>query len=108
METSQVDVKVIALSELHEPEASAGRPLMNETNPLHQIKARLQVCIGDVEITVGELLNAKEHQILRLDRPIEHPIDLLLDGKLVARGQLVAVNDHFAVRITDLPVALKI
>jgi flagellar motor switch protein FliN/FliY len=35
-------------------------------------------------------------------------VDLLLDGKVVARGQLVAVDGHFAVRITELPVALKL
>jgi len=108
-EASPVDIKVIALSELHEAatERTPARSLIAEINPLHQVKARLQVCIGEAEITVGELLNAKEHQVLRLDKQVEQPIDLLLDGKLVARGQLVAVDDYFAVRITDLPVALK-
>lgn len=108
MKTAQADIKVIALSELQEQPSPAARPLLHDTSPLHQVKARLQVCIGEVEMTVGDLLAAKEHQIVRLDKPIEHPIDLLLDGKVVARGQLVAVDDHFAVRITDLPVTLKI
>ncbi len=49
---------------------------------------------------------AKEHQVLRLDRGVDQPVDLTIEGKVVARGQLVAVDGHFAVRITELPVAL--
>ncbi|MNY65664.1 flagellar motor switch protein [compost metagenome] len=55
---------------------------------------------------MGELLSAKEHQVLKLDRGIEQPVDLTIEGKVVARGQLVAVDGHFAVRITELPMAL--
>lgn len=76
-------------------------------NPLHQVKARLQVCIGEATITVGELLQAREHQVLRLDRALAEPVEVLLEGRVVARGELVAVDDQFAVRITELPVPLK-
>ena len=82
-------------------------PVMDH-HPLHQVKARLLVSVGEVTVTVGELMAAKEHQVLRLDRTLEHPVDLLLEGQVVARGQLVAVDDHFAVRITELPIALQL
>lgn len=57
---------------------------------------------------MGELLGAKEHQVIRLDREIDQAVDLTVEGKVVARGQLVAVDGHFAVRITELPVALSL
>jgi flagellar motor switch protein FliN/FliY len=76
-------------------------------NPLHRIKARLQVCIGEATITVGELMQAREHQVIRLDRTLAEPVELMLEGKVVARGELVAVDDQFAVRITELPMPLK-
>lgn len=103
----------IALPDLHadadtdvsEPGAG-GAPILSDWNPLHQIKARLQVCIGEATLSVGELLATREGQVLRLDRTVDQPVDLTIEGKVVARGQLVAVDDHFAVRITELPVAL--
>ncbi len=103
--------QVISLSELHgEPahrlQASAV-PVLDSLNPLHSVRARLQVCVGEVELSVGELLAAKEHQVLVLNRTIEQPVDMLLEGKVVARGHLVAVDGCFAVRITELPVPLR-
>ena len=101
--------QVISLSELQgealQPEPPA-RLLENE-NPLHSVRARLQVCVGQVEVSLGELMGAREHQVLVLDRAVEHPVDLLLEGKTVARGELMAVDGKFALRITELPVSLK-
>jgi len=99
-------VQVIRLSEMHDAHASGGA-VVEDINPLHQVKARLQVCVGEATMTVGELLGAREHQVLVLDRHVQQPVDLLLEGKVVARGQLVAAGEHFAVRITELPVPLK-
>ena len=75
-------------------------------NPLHGIRTRLSVVLGGIELTVGELLGAKEQQVLRLDRSIEQPVDVMLEGQVVARGMLVAVGENFGVRITELPRAL--
>jgi flagellar motor switch protein FliN/FliY len=56
---------------------------------------------------VGDLLAAKEHQVLVLDRKVDQPVDLLLEGKVIARGQLVAVDGCFAVRISELTAPLN-
>ncbi|HEY9024256.1 MAG TPA: FliM/FliN family flagellar motor switch protein [Burkholderiaceae bacterium] len=89
--------------------ASDASPLLATApvNPLHQIKTQLQVCIGDIHLTVGELMSAREHQVLVLDRQLSQPVDVMLEGRVVARGELVAVDDQFAVRITELPLPLK-
>ena len=97
----------IDLTELPDGPGNARPVLADAVSPLHHIKTRLQVCVGHVELTVGELMSAKEHQVLVLDRLVDQPVDVLLEGKVVARGQLVAVDDQFAVRITDIPVPLK-
>ncbi len=83
-------------------------PLVPSLHPLHQVKTTLQVCVGSATLTVGELLGAQEQQVLQLDRDIHQPVDLLLEGHVVARGQLVAVGDRFAVRITELPLPMNI
>ena len=87
--------------------AQPGGPLAPAANPLHAVKVRLQVCVGQAAMTVGQLLGAREHEVLALDRDVEQPVDLLLEGRVVARGQLVAVDGRFGVRITELPLPLK-
>jgi flagellar motor switch protein FliN len=99
--------QVISLGELHGEVAQRSAAALDNANPLHSVRARLQVCVGEAELSVGELLAAKEHQILVLDRTVDQPVDMLLEGKVVARGQLVAVDGRFAVRITELPLPLK-
>ena len=76
-------------------------------NPLHLIKAQLEVRVGEISLTVGELMAAKAQQVFPLGQRIDEPVDLLLEGRVVARGELVAMNDLFAVRITQLPIPLK-
>lgn len=105
--------QLIALTELSSSQPSSGSamPLLESAgaaNPLHQIRTKLTVCVGCAEISVGELLAAREHQVLCLDHALDQPVDLLLEGQVVARGQLVAVDEHFAVRITELPFPLKV
>lgn len=82
-------------------------PVLANINPLHAIKAKLQVCVGQTEISLGDLIAAKESDVLILDRKIDEAVDLLLSGKVVARGLLVASEGRFAIRITELPLPLK-
>ena len=101
-------VRALALPPLADgAHGAAGLLETAPVNPLHQIKTQLQVCIGDIHLTVGELMSAREHQVLVLDRQLNQPVDVLLEGRVVARGELVAVDDQFAVRITELPLPLK-
>jgi flagellar motor switch protein FliN/FliY len=93
---------------LHQGNSPPEGPLLTSTHPLHGIKAELQVCVGYAQVTVGDLLNASEQKVVLLDRTPDHPVDLLLNGQVVARGQLVAVDGYFAVRITELPAPLSL
>jgi len=101
-------MQMLQLGGLQDAPPPSGAPLMESINPLHQIKARLQVCVGEATLTIGELLDAKEHQVIVLDRLVDQAVDFLLEGKVIARGHLVAVDDHFAVRISELPVTLRV
>jgi flagellar motor switch protein FliN/FliY len=101
--------QVISLGELHAEARTLAEPQapLVRTNPLHALRARLEVRVGEVALTVGELMQAREHQVLVLDRTLDDAVDLLLQGQVVARGELVAMEGRFALRITELPVPLK-
>jgi flagellar motor switch protein FliN/FliY len=89
--------------------APQGDALLRDPHPLHAVKVRLHVCVGHAALTVGQLLGARENEVLVLDRTVDQPVDLVLEGRVVARGQLVAVDDgSFAVRISELPLPLRL
>ena len=98
----------IALGELpaegHSPEGVA---VLENLNPIHAVKAKLHVCVGELELSIGELFATRVGQVFALDRTLNQPVDLLLQGRVVVRGQLVAVDGHFGVRVTELPIPLK-
>jgi len=100
--------QVIAMSDLEAHVVPGGgrspvtEALADAAHPLRRVKAKLTVCVGSVEVSIGELLEAQEQQVIRLDRTVEQPVDIMLEGQVVARGTLVAVDEHFAVRITEL------
>jgi len=88
--------------------AAPAGPLLSSSHPLHGIQTELQVCVGRAQLSVGDLLNASGQRVVVLDRTPEQPVDLLLNGQVVARGHLVAVDGHFAVRISELPLSLTL
>lgn len=99
--------QILGLADLAPSAAKEAPRLLSQPNPLHQVKTTLTVRLGEIELTIGELLGAKENQVLRLNRTIDQPVDILLEGQVVARGTLVAVDDCFGVSITELPLPLR-
>jgi flagellar motor switch protein FliN/FliY len=65
------------------------------------VKLNVAVRVGNAEVSVAELFEMKQGAVLVLDRTVEAPLDILVDGHVVARGTLVAVGEHFGVRITE-------
>lgn len=84
----------------------AGKPLMETKNPLLSVKTLVKVQVGQFEMSVGDFLAAKEHQIFELDQKINQEVDLVVEDKVVARGMLVAVGDNFAVKVTTPPKSI--
>ena len=66
------------------------------------VKAQVSVVAGSADTTVGEVLAMKEGAILTLNTALNAPFDVVLNGTVIARGELVAVGEHFGVRITQV------
>jgi flagellar motor switch protein FliN/FliY len=98
--------QIIELPELPTGHASEGHLLLNgNLDVIRNVKVTLAIRVGEAVVNVGDLMQMKEDHVLKLDSTIDTPVDVLLDGHVVARGQLVAVDDNFGVRITELPKA---
>ena len=58
--------------------------------------------LGTAKMSVSEVLKLGAGSIVELDRLAGGPVDLLVNNKLIARGEVVAVDENFGVRITEL------
>lgn len=58
--------------------------------------------IGSAKLSVSKLFALKAGEVLALQQTVSEPIILRLNGKAVARGELVAVDDNFGVKITEI------
>ena len=58
--------------------------------------------LGTSKMSVSEVLKLGTGSIIELDRLAGGPVDLLVNNKLIARGEVVAVDENFGVRITEL------
>lgn len=91
------------LPEIPENEPKGPSLLGSNLELIHGVKIRLTARLGDAEISVGELFSLKDGSVIKLDRLTTDPVDILLDGKVVARGTLVVSDDNFGIRITEIP-----
>jgi flagellar motor switch protein FliN len=83
---------------------------MNEVNPpgekrlelLLDVPLDLSVELGRARMTIQDLLGLGPGSVIELDKIAGEPLDILVNDRLVARGEAVVVNDKFGVRITDI------
>lgn len=95
-------VQKIKLTEIEGSEKRGARLLGENIDLIRNVRVRLTVSVGRREITVKDLFELRENGVLTLDKDTREPVDVLLDGKVVARGTLVAVDDAFGVKITEI------
>ncbi|MDO9379143.1 MAG: flagellar motor switch protein FliN [Nocardioidaceae bacterium] len=69
---------------------------------LHGVEMQVTVEIGRTRMTVRDLLGIAPGDVLELDRAAGSPADLLVNGRLVARGEIVVVDETFALRVTEI------
>ena len=58
--------------------------------------------LGRCSLRLGELLKLGSGAVVELDRRAGAPIDLFVNGKLIARGKIVAVDDRYGIRLTEV------
>jgi flagellar motor switch protein FliN/FliY len=69
---------------------------------LHGVAMEVTVELGRTRLSVRELLALTPGDVLELDRAAGSPADLLVNGRLIARGEVVVVDEDFALRVTEI------
>jgi flagellar motor switch protein FliN/FliY len=66
------------------------------------VPVELAVEIGRTAMTIGETLSLAPGSIVSLNRLAGEPVDLLVNGKVIAQGEVVVIDEEFGLRITDI------
>jgi flagellar motor switch protein FliN/FliY len=69
---------------------------------LHDVEMEVSAELGRTRMAVRELLTLNPGAIVELDRAAGSPADLLVNGRLIARGEVVVIDENFGIRITDI------
>ena len=69
---------------------------------LHDVPVELTVEIGRTRMTIGETLSLGPGAIVSLNRLAGEPVDLLVNGTQIARGEVVVIDEEYGVRITEV------
>jgi len=75
---------------------------MRNLDLLLDIELPVVVRMGHTEMSLGELLKLTPGSILEMNRPADSPVDLMVNGKQIAKGEVVVVDGNFAFRITEI------
>jgi flagellar motor switch protein FliN/FliY len=86
------------------PAATAGT--VGDAHPglevILDVPVTLSLEVGRTQMSVGNLLRLTQGSVVELDRAAGEPLDVLVNGALIAHGEIVVVNDKFGIRLTDV------
>ncbi|OQP30127.1 MULTISPECIES: flagellar motor switch protein FliN [Pantoea] len=83
-------------------ESSVAAGSLQDIDLIMDIPVKLTVELGRTKMTIKELLRLTQGSVVALDGLAGEPLDILINGYLIAQGEVVVVNDKYGVRITDI------
>lgn len=69
---------------------------------LSRIPMRLSAEVGSASMSLSELIALKQDAIVELDRQTDDPLDILVNGTLIARGEIVTVDGRYGIRVCEI------
>lgn len=96
--TSVPEAHPVEFPQVSRTRASTAMPLER----FAEVSIEISVEIGRVTMPIGELLKLGEGAVVELNRAVSEPVDVMAQGVRIASGEVVVVDDRFAVRITEI------
>ena len=102
MTAKAIDPQPAALDNLkpEPPDSSASREL--NLDVVLDIPVTLSMEVGRTRISIRNLLQLNQGSVIELERAVSEPLDIFVNGTLIAHGEVVVVNDKFGIRLTDV------
>lgn len=81
---------------------SAAGALGERLDLVEHVSVKLDVVVGQATLPIDKLFALSSGDVLPLNTQADAPVDVVLNGKVIARGELVAVGEKFGIRVTEL------
>jgi flagellar motor switch protein FliN/FliY len=98
VEVAEVAARAPAFSSMTPGKSSTGKSL----DHLNRVRLDAEAVLGRADFSVEDMLKLDVGSVITLDRLVSDPVDLIVQNVRVARGEVVVVNDQFAIRITEI------
>lgn len=69
---------------------------------VHDVPVTVQAVLGRSRIAIGDLLQLKANAVIELDRRVGEPVDIFVNNRLIARGEVVMIENSLGVTLTEL------
>ena len=73
-----------------------------QLQPVYDIPVDITVVLGKTKMTINQMLKLAKGSVVELDKNVGEPIDVLVNGKKVARGEVVIVDDKIGITLTEI------
>ncbi|AGB40640.1 flagellar motor switch protein FliN [Halobacteroides halobius DSM 5150] len=94
-----VEVQGVEFNDLGNEQDRDGR---NDISLIYDVDLELTVRLGKAEMSIKEILDLGPGSVIELDRLAGEAVDLLVNGKLIAQGEVVVIDENFGFRVTDI------
>ncbi len=100
-EQASEEAEAAELAELSDDSGSVGSDKEN-LDAILDIPVTISMEVGRSHISIRNLLQLNQGSVVELDRIAGEPLDVMVNGTLIAHGEVVVVNDKFGIRLTDV------
>ncbi|MFC4656898.1 MULTISPECIES: flagellar motor switch protein FliN [Rheinheimera] len=94
--------EAVELDELKEERAPLTVDEKRKLDTILDIPVTISMEVGRAKISIRNLLQLNQGSVVELERLAGEPLDVLVNGTLIAHGEVVVVNDKFGIRLTDV------
>ncbi len=101
-ETKAEDLEVKEGQEKKSDDEKSERTGLENLRVLENIDVKLTVEVGGAEIKLRELLRINEGSVIELERLAGDPLDILANGTIIAKGEVVMIGERFGIRFTEV------
>jgi len=98
----QVTAEQVAPAQFTNFASGSGPTAGNDINMILDIPVQLTVELGRTRIPIKHILQLAQGSVVELEAMAGEPMDVLVNGYLIAQGEVVVVNDKFGIRLTDI------
>ncbi len=86
---------------------SVARDAISNLDLLHDVELNVKIELGRARMLVDDVLRLAEGSIVTLDKLADDPVDVFVNDRLVARGEVLVLNDSFCVRVNEIVADAK-